>query len=429
MKKLLNKAIKIIINKKDMLIFTFLKLIGGFIGFFINIFIARKITVVNFGIYSIIMTLLGFVTTFGFSWSSSAIMYIGAKEKSYNGNLNKTFWSRNIILFFSLLTVIIIYTLFYTKIALYIGIDLNILLIIWLFIKVILDYLNVYFLAVKKQIEAASILTSSKILFLIITYFFEYTLKELIIISILCDSLGLLYLTKVDKKDIGKPTFDKENFKNIFNFGIWQLFGFSGLYILRFGDNVVIKYYLQNESVGIYNAAYNLYISLATLPAIFSAYYVGIIIPLFEKKEKRKLKEILYKERIGILLLFLIPHIIIILFSNSLIKLIYGTNYLGSAKSLSILMIGSFFNFANIFSSIIFNLQKKYKELQLLNIVQSILNVIFNILLVPYFGIEGAALGTTGAIIITNLIKIYLGEHYLKIYFGEIENVKDFIPG
>lgn len=418
---MVKKAIDLLNNKKKLIFFTILRLINAFIGLFINMFIVRKITVEDFGTYSIILTVIGFLTTFGFSWSSSAITYFGAKEKARTGNLSKTFWSRNYIVFGSLSLVLLIFLIFGKQIENYIGLPINYLLIIWLLIKIGIDSLSTYFLAVKKQLTSSLILLVGKIFFLLAAIFLDYSLTELIIINILCDLTGLFYILKIDKVDIGKPTFDKDNFKEILNFGLWQLFGFSGLYLINFGDNFVIKHFLTMEDVGIYNAAYRLFNAIASLSYIFSSYYAPIVVEAIEKKDKKSLKRLFYKERYFLILLLLIPHILVIVFAKQITITIYGVAYVEAIRILQILMIGSFISYINFGSSLIFNSFKKHKILQIVNLVQAIFNVLFNIMLVIKLGILGIAIASVTSIGISVGIKIILSERYLKSALKEVE--------
>ena len=115
------------------------------LSFITNIVIVRKLSVDDFGIFSIAFMFIGLVTTFGFSWSSSSILYYGSKEKAKYGNINKTFWARNLIIFFSLIITTILFFLFSQQINEYIGINVSYLILIWLYVSVVEDYLSQYF--------------------------------------------------------------------------------------------------------------------------------------------------------------------------------------------------------------------------------------------------------------------------------------------
>lgn len=95
----MKKLINYIRSRKNFILFSLLKVLIMILGLITNIFIVRKLTVNDYGIFSVASMLIGLITTFGFSWSSFSILYYGSKEKAKYGNFNKTFWARNIIIF------------------------------------------------------------------------------------------------------------------------------------------------------------------------------------------------------------------------------------------------------------------------------------------------------------------------------------------
>ncbi len=411
---MLIKTLNLLKKNRNLMLFTGLKLLNAFVGLIINMFIVRKITVEEFGTYSIILTVIGFLTTFGFNWSSSAITYFGAREKAKNGNMRKTFWSRNYILLGNFSIVLLMFLFLGERIEEYIGIKINYLLISWLIIKIGINIINTYFLAVKKQISSVMVLLAGKLIFLLITIFINYDLKELIGINIFCDLTGFIYIFRINKNDIGKPTFDKINFKEVLNFGLWQLFGFSGLYLINFGDNLIIRHFLTLEDVGIYNSAYRLFDAIAGLSYVFSSYYAPMVVEAFETEDCKELKKVFYHDRILLNTLLLIPHVIVIIFSDKIIAIIYGNNYLEASIILKILMIGSFFRFVTVFNKLVYNSLKKHKVLQCWNILQMVINIALDIVLINKMGILGAAIGTVTAIIFTGFFNTIWVEKALK---------------
>jgi O-antigen/teichoic acid export membrane protein len=375
-----------------------------------NIFIVRQLTVDDYGVYSIALTIVGFVVTFGFSWSSSAIVYYGSKEKAESGAINKTFWSRNIILFFSLSIISLLFVIFRSRINLYIGQEFAIIILIWVYVRVIIDYLKKYFLAVKKQILSTLITFISKLFFLILVILISLDIKTVIFLYLLSEFVVMFFVFRINKKDINRFEFDKEYFKEILSFSLWQFFGFSGLYIINFGDNFVIKHFMTTADVGIYNSSYKLFNGLAGLAFIISSYYAPLISEYFQNDAKEKLKKFFYKERWFIFIVAFILHIIIIIFSKQIVTLIYGERYLKAVSVLRILLIGSASKYFSVFYIIYCNTNKRYKELQFINIFRSILNIVLDIIFIQIFGLIGPAIATTLAILIAISIEFVLFE-------------------
>ena len=407
-KRKMKKVSQLIKKYKNFLIFSSLKVLIIFLGLVINVLVIRKLTVNDFGIFSVALMFVGLVRTFGFSWSSSSIIYIGGKEKAETGNINKTFWSRNIIVGASLVLITALFVIFRQQINSYIESDVAILILIWLYVSVAEDYLSYYFLAVKRQLLSGMLSVTAKIVYLILILIFKFDIKTLIIINIVSHATVLLYVFGFNKKDVGKFDFDKHLFKEVLNFSLWQLFGFSGLYLINFGDTVVIKHFMTTEDVGIYNVAYRLFEVIANLAFVISSYFAGNVARYFTENDSAKIKQFFYRDRFLIVGLTTFVHVIIIVFSEFFIVTLYGQEYVAAVPIFNVLMIGSVFRFFGVFYMLYLNTTGRYKSQQFLNILRAILNVILDIILIQVFGLIGPAIATTVAIILTFAISLLL---------------------
>jgi O-antigen/teichoic acid export membrane protein len=385
------------------------------LGLVSNIIIVRKLSVNDFGIFSIVFMLIGLITTFGFSWSSSSILYYGSKEKTKYGSINKTFWARNIIIFLSLIISTILFALFRRQINDYIGINVSFLILIWLYISVAEDYLSQYFLAVKNQLLSGMLSITAKIIYLVLILFLSFDVRTLIILNIISHTTVLLYIFKLNKKDIGMFEFDKSWFREVLNFSLWQLFGFSGLYLINFGDTAVIKYFMTTEDVGIYNAAYKLFSNIASFSFVISSYYASNISQYFENYNYKKIKQFYHRERYYILLISVVTHIIVMIFSKSIIVTLYGDKYTQSVVIFNILMVGSMFSYSSVFYMLYYNTNKKYKIQQTLNLFQAILNVVLSVLLIKRLGLLGPAIATITSIVTTTIYSILYCEKRIQM--------------
>jgi O-antigen/teichoic acid export membrane protein len=385
------------------------------LSFITNIVIVRKLSVDDFGIFSIAFMFIGLVTTFGFSWSSSSILYYGSKEKAKYGNINKTFWARNLIIFFSLIITTILFFLFSQQINEYIGINVSYLILIWLYVSVVEDYLSQYFLAVKKQLLSSMLSVTAKILYLVLILLITFDVRTLIILNIISHASVLLYILGLNKKDIGKFEFDRSWFYEILSFSLWQLFGFSGLYLINFGDTAVIKYFMTTEDVGIYNAAYKLFNAVASFAFVISSYYASSVSQYFAKNEHNKLKQFFYKERLFIIGLSTIVHILVMVFSEPIIVTLYGERYAQSVIIFNILMVGSIVNYLTVFYMLYYNTNKKYMLQQTINIIRALLNLVLDIIFIQIFGLIGPAIATTMSMILICLFSFYYCEKRIRM--------------
>lgn len=194
-------------------------------------------------------------------------------------------FGQEILLFFSLIITTLIFIIFRNAINNYVGMKLLFLLLIWLYVSLAEDYLSQYFLATKKQILSTMLSATAKIIYLILVFIVPFDVKTLIELNIISHATVLLYIFWIDKKDISKIEFDKLWLKEVLNFSLWQLFGFSGLYIINFGDTAVIKHFLTTEDVGIYNVAYKLFNAIANFAFVISSYYVSNVSAYFANNQ------------------------------------------------------------------------------------------------------------------------------------------------
>lgn len=422
--RLMKKLRNFIKSRDNFILFSLFKIVIAVLGLVTNIFIVRKLTLNDYGVFSVAFMVIGLINTFGFSWSSSSILYYGSKERAKHGNLNKTFWARNIIIFFSLIITTLIFIVFKNIINNYVGMRLSFLILIWLYISVAEDYLSQYFLATEKQILSTMLSVTAKIIYFILVLTIPLDVKTLIELNIISHATVLLYIFGIDKKDIGKFEFNKSWFKEILNFSLWQLFGFSGLYIINFGDTAVIKHFLTTEDVGIYNVAYKSFNGIANFAFVISSYYAPIVSTYFTNNDCKNIKKFYYKERFIIVIFSIIGHIIAMFFSKPIIILLYGERYLEAVKIFDILMVGSMFRYLSIFYMLYYNANKKHKRQQMINIFRSLLNIVLDIIFIKRFGLIGPAIATTIAIAITVVYSIFYCEKRIKLFCMDAEVAK-----
>jgi O-antigen/teichoic acid export membrane protein len=384
------------------------------LGLITNIFVVRKLSVNDYGYFSVALMLIGLITTFGFSWSSSSILYFGGREKANTGSLNKTFWARNLIIAFSLILTSIFFVLFKENINDYVGLDISYLILMWLYISVAEDYLSQYYLAVKRQILSSLLSITAKIIYLILIVIFSFDVRTLIILNIISHASVLIYIFGINKNDIGSYEFDKLWFKEILTFSLWQLFGFSGTYLINFGDTAVIRHFMSMEDVGVYNAAYKLFNATASFSFVISNYFAGSLSQYFDKKDHIKISQFYYKERFAIFGLSVIAHTLVIIFARPIIISLYGFEYVQAIPIFIILMIGSVIKYLSVFYMLYYNLNGKFKIQQNLNIMQAFLNLGLDILFIQVFGLIGPAIATVIAILVTFSISFIYCEKRIR---------------
>ena len=172
------------------------------------------------------------------------------------------------------------------------------------------------------------------------------------------------------------------------------LFSIGG-YILTYTDTYMLTYVTSLTEVGLYNVA----VPTARLVMFFSGAVTIALMPLtsslFAKKEFKLLRQLLNMIYKLSLLFFLPIGIVLVLYSDLVLKTIFSSEYLIAKTALQILTIGMLFNLFFTINTNILNGVGKPKINYSVTAIGAILNIILNAILIPNYGINGAAFATS----------------------------------
>lgn len=160
-------------------------------------------------------------------------------------------------------------------------------------------------------------------------------------------------------------------------------------------DTIILATMKGEDVVGWYASAMKLILVLDIIPTAL----VTAVFPRISQGLKGDIhnKDVSTIYSIGFKYLFYlaIPLIVGTLFTaNKIILLLYGNEYQNAIGALRILIFSAAFNFFNIFFSGFFYALNKQKEFAYLQIGAIVINVIFNLLLIPKYNHLGAAIAS-----------------------------------
>ncbi|MCM4156071.1 polysaccharide biosynthesis C-terminal domain-containing protein [Gramella sp. AN32] len=179
-------------------------------------------------------------------------------------------------------------------------------------------------------------------------------------------------------------------------------------------DKVMIEYYLPIENVAIYGIA----VYIATVISVPQKAMHQITNPMtaemLNKKDKIGLEGIYKKSSLNLLIVSGIIFIWIITNVDALYELIPDNYSLSILVILLISLVKLFDNILGNNNSILFN-SDYYRLVLGIGVILVIIAFILNILLIPKYGIEGAAIASFIAFFLYNGIKIYIVQKKFKI--------------
>ncbi len=391
-----------------------ISLLVQILGMFTNIIIARKISISDFGTYTIILTVIGLVSTFSFSWSSSMVSFYGSKEISKEGNMRKTIQSRNIILFISFFITGVVFFVFSRQINEYVGKEFSSLLFLWVVIKAVNEYIAYYFIAREKKIISSTVGLVGRVVTVVLLLTLEYDLNELLLMLMVCELLTFGTIKFINKNDFKYTKFNKEYFKEVLSFSLWQLSGTVSIYIINSASLLVINHFYSKADVGIFNAAFKIFAGIFIMSNIITSYYVATLTRYFQNENKKQIKKFYINIRIGLFVLVLLVHLVLFIFADDIFSILYKNEYQSSVQVFQILLVASLCRYWTVFQVLYFNINKMYKFQQMLNISNAVLNILLCIILVPKVGIMGGAFATTFSALLIAIISSIICEP--KIY-------------
>lgn len=178
-------------------------------------------------------------------------------------------------------------------------------------------------------------------------------------------------------------------------------------------DILFITYLVDLASAGIYRTA----ITLSSFIGLVSPLIVTPLLPqiseLFELKKNKEIRNI-HRMLTVYLALFLIPLVILgILFGQILITFIFGIKYSLAVAPFKMLLVSAALSVISTSYFSILLVKKQLKALIIIAVITALLNIAGNSLLIPLFGINGAA--------VTTLIVQAIGTFLILIYFEKIK--------
>ena len=218
--------------------------------------------------------------------------------------------------------------------------------------------------------------------------------------------------------------------------------------IITWTDTLILGYFTTPDKVGLYNAALPL---VHLLPVVLGAavfLYVPLMSQLYARDKKSEIKRSyaaltkwIYAATVPIFL-------ILILFPEATLKILFGSGYIAAAPALRILSVGFFIHSilgTNFYTLMVMG---KTRFLMWTTLITVIGNIILNIVMIPLWGIVGAAIATTltrslcslaWTLKVYSLLKIHpFTKNYLKpaiasivlilIIYAAVENLITVIP-
>lgn len=207
-----------------------------------------------------------------------------------------------------------------------------------------------------------------------------------------------------------KPKFSfslPSNLNTVLKYSSLILIAGSVATILLDLDKVMIEHYLPIENVAIYGIA----VYIATVISVPQKAMHQIIHPLtaslLNNNDKKSLKDLYKRSSLTLLVVSAIIFVLIIVNINQLYLLIPQEYQISTVIILLLAIVKLFDNMLGNNNSILFN-SNYYRLVLVFGVVLSIIAFVFNLILIPAYGILGAAIASFLAFAVYNISKLLI---------------------
>ncbi len=365
-------------------------------GLFI-IFAARALGAAEYGVFSYALGLAGFFTLFAdIGVNSILTKEISREPEKAPQYFSTSFWIKIVLLVFTTILLIFIAPYFSkiesAKALLYFVALLTIF-------DNLREFINASFRAKEKMEFEALVNVLMNIAIAVIgavVLYFSQTAKAITISYVGSAGVGFLVAAFIAREEFKKiiSAFDKSLIKPIINLALpIAATGFLGVFMLNI-DVIMLGWFRTAAEIGFYSAGQRIVQLLYAMPAIVASAIFPALSRAAGKGDNLKVARIMEKGMASVYALALPLTIGGIVLAKPIINFLYGSEYLPGVLAFQILLTTILVIFPQALLSNMVLAYNKQKKFVILVTFASIGNIVFNYLLIPKFGIVGAAAAT-----------------------------------
>ena len=217
--------------------------------------------------------------------------------------------------------------------------------------------------------------------------------------------IAVLSLVLYKKMGGQKMIFSKETFFRMIDKSKYYIISELMIVIFAQTDRIMLKLMIDESATGLYSAA----VSCAGMASFVFAAIIDSFRPvIFESKKNNEdsFNRNMCRLYSIVIYLAICQCIVIFLFSKYIILILYGSEYLPAIRALKIISWYTLFGYLGSIKNIWILANNQQRIIWKIDISGAIANVVMNVLLIPSFGITGAAFASLITQIFTNVIVV-----------------------
>ncbi|MDA9792196.1 polysaccharide biosynthesis C-terminal domain-containing protein [Schleiferiaceae bacterium] len=184
--------------------------------------------------------------------------------------------------------------------------------------------------------------------------------------------------------------------------------------VLNMSDRIFIEQYIDMSNLGVYSVAFKI-VSVAVL--FISGFNLAITPRFYEKLSETSFQHgILWNKKFNISFLYIMSYgtILFLLILPDVVENLFSEEYNQVTPVASILLLSFYFSSVNSVNGKRLAFEKRTKQTMWIDLSSAIINVLLNFLLIPVYGLHGAAIATA----LSTLWALMINFWYLRFVLG-----------
>lgn len=396
------------------------------VHFFLRLLLGRELGVSGLGIYTLVFTIYMFGTQFaGFGMGPTMTQYVAEFQRDDKKVESAISTGLTSSLFFGTLMGLTLFLFSnFISISIFKIPEMSLLLKItalsfpFLAIqKCVLGVLN----GLREMKKFAFITIFQNLFILIISALFVVTFSwnltgavlGFVLPTIFVTLFSQIYIKNFLKYENIYETLNNPMLKELISFGIIVTLT-NSLYLVNTQvDSLLIGYFLSDYEVGLYAVAVTFIQGITLIPSAIQRVTTPAVANYYGNREQEKIKKLIKISIKRTLIISSLLGLFLAIFGQELIELLFSAEFSEAYIPLLILICG------NVIYASVISVGSALTSVGLVNLsfkinaLCAILNVILNIIFIPFLGIIGAALATSIALIMTSFIYLLFFYKYI----------------
>jgi len=427
------------VGRGTFVIFMF-SMAAAAIGYGFRIFLSRSLTVDDFGLF---YSVVAFIATIGvfreLGLATSLVKYIS--ELKAKGDFSGIKSSIIMVFLAQTLLSILIFTplIFFSDFlaSQYFGISTASAVLFLLIIEAIINmgiYSAVFQGMQKFRIFGSIEIFRVSILFAFSTFLISGGPSGIAFAQLLTTLVMNIIFVWIAFRDMSfllseRFVFDKALLSKIFRFGLTLWLGNIIVMLVSRLDVIFITYFRALKEVAWYNVSLPTAMLLTTFSAAVNNTLYPTVAELWAKGRKEDVAAGMASVIKFFFVLMLPPALVFLAYPEVIISTLFGKSYMPAVLSLQILSIGMLFSsISSVFLGVINGIGRPDMNTKVVSVVAGT-NLVMNVLLVPLYGLDGAAAATTVSFAIMFLMTFAFLRRKIEIRFHFSDVAKILLGG